>query len=510
MTSTLLRGGRVATPAHPDATAMLTEGGVVRWVGAAADAPDADRTVDTAGTWVAPAFVDAHVHATQTGLALTGLDLAGTPSLAAALDRLAKVARDARGRPVIGTGWDDTTWPERRPPTPAELDRASYGGVVYLARVDHHSAVASSALLAAAPAARTLAGWSASGHVTLSAHHEVRRTAYESITAAQRQMAQRACREHAAALGIACLQEMAGPQITGGVRDLDALLTLARTEDGPEVIGYWGELHGLSTVEQFGLAGAGGDLFCDGSLGSHTAALREPYADAPDRAGHHWHDAEAVAAHLVACTRAGVQGGFHAIGDAAIATILDGCERTAREVGLAALVAARHRIEHAELLPPGGVAGFARYGLVASVQPAFDAAWGGEHGMYAQRLGADRALGMNPFAAFLAAGVPLAFGSDSPVTPLDPWGAVRGALWHRTERARIPAGAAFAAATVGGWRAAGRTGEGALTPGSPATYAVWADPPHRGEPHRLPYLDQDAPTPDCLRTVLRGTTIYER
>lgn len=506
MTSTLLRGGRVASPTHPHATALLTTGGTVGWVGTDADAPDADHTHDLAGAWVAPAFVDSHVHATQTGLALTGLDLSGTPSLAAALDAVADNARKLRGRPILGTGWDDTTWPERRPPTPAELDRASYGGVVFLARVDHHSAVASSALLAAAPAARELTGWSETGHVRLAAHHEVRRTAYASITAAQRQAAQRACRQHAASLGIACLQEMSGPQITGGVVDLETLLHLAGTEDGPQVIAYWGELDGphaaepgaaLSTVERLGLAGAAGDLFCDGSLGSHTAALQHPYADAPDRSGHHWHDARAVAGHLVACTKAGVQGGFHAIGDAAIQTILDGLALAETEVGLPALRAVRHRIEHAEVLPRGGVEAFARYGLVASVQPAFDAAWGGPDGMYAQRLGAERARGMNPFARFLDQGVPLALGSDSPVTPLDPWGGVRAATRHRTAASSIPYAAALDAATRGGWAAAGHDG-GVLAPGAPATYAVWDAE-----------FDPDRPDPTCLRTVLRGQPIYE-
>ena len=72
----------------------------------------------------------------------------------------------------------------------------------------------------------------------------------------------------------------------------------------------------------------------------------------------------------------------------------------------------------------------ARLGLVASVQPSFDAAWGGPHGMYAERLGADRVPGTNPFAQLQQAGVPLALGSDSPVTPFDPWGAVWGAVWE--------------------------------------------------------------------------------
>src|SRR5689334_6237594 len=126
----------------------------------------------------------------MTGLGLTGLDLADAPSLAVALDRLAAAARQARGGVVLGVGWDETRWPEHRAPTAAELDRASYGGVVYLMRVDGHSAVASSALLAAAPAARGEAGFLPDGLVRQAAHHVVRKVAYQAITPAQRRAAQ--------------------------------------------------------------------------------------------------------------------------------------------------------------------------------------------------------------------------------------------------------------------------------------------------------------------------------
>src|SRR5262249_59989296 len=136
---------------------------------------------------------------------------AGPGSGAGARGGVTARARRLRGRIILGTGWDDPRWPERRPPTPAELDRASYGSVVYLARVDHHSAVVSSALLAACPEARDLAGWSDSGLLTLAAHHTARRAAYQSITPAQREAAQRTCRQRAAALGIGCLRQMSGP-----------------------------------------------------------------------------------------------------------------------------------------------------------------------------------------------------------------------------------------------------------------------------------------------------------
>jgi predicted amidohydrolase YtcJ len=523
VTTTLYRRGRVHSPADPFATALLVDGATIAWVGSegAADAMSADSTVELDDAWLAPAFVDAHVHTTTTGLSLTGLDLASAPSLAVLLDRVAQAARRARGGVVLGTGWEEDGWPERRPPTAAELDRASYGGVVYLSRTDCHSGVASSALLALAPDARTLPGYEPDGLVKEEAHSAVRRAAFTGLTLSQRRDAQRAMRARAAALGIACLHECGGPGIDGE-DDFVALLALAREEPGPDVLGYWGELGGAARARELGAHAAGGDLFADGSLGSHTACLGRRYDDV-DTLGYAYLDAEQVAAHVTECTRAGLQAGFHAIGDAALSAVLDGYARSAQQVGLEVLRAARHRIEHVEIPLPRHVEQMARLGLVASVQPAFDARWGGPDGLYAARLGQQRSRDSNPLAALAAAGVPLAFGSDAPVTPLDPWGAVRAAVQHHTPQSRLSARAAFAAHTRGGWRAARIDGAGELLPGAPATFAVWqlrgelvvqapdervsawsTDP--RSGLAGLPDLSGDDPV--CRLTVVDGQQVY--
>lgn len=526
MTTTLYRNGRVRSPADPFATALLVDGETVAWVGseAAADAMTADTTVDLQDAWLAPAFVDAHVHTTTTGLSLIGLDLASAPSLAALLDRVEQAARRSRGGIVLGTGWEEDAWPERRPPTAAELDRASYGGVVYLARTDCHSGVASSALLAAAPQAAALPGFEADGLVKEEAHSAVRKAAFAGLTPAQRREAQRAMRERAASLGIACLHECGGPGIDGE-DDFAALLRLARDEPGPEVLGYWGELAqtgGIERARDLGAHAVGGDLFADGSIGSHTACLTHRYDDA-DTTGYAYLDAEQVAEHVVACTRAGFQGGFHAIGDAALTAVLDGCTAAAKAVGLDVLRAARHRVEHVEIPLPRHVEQMAQLGLLASVQPVFDSRWGGPDGLYAARLGQERTRTSNPFGALAAAGVPLAFGSDAPVTPLDPWGAVRAAVHHFTPASRLSARAAFSAHTRGGWRAARIDDTGELAPGAPATFAVWdlagelvvqtpdervsgwsTDP--RAGVAGLP--DLSGPDPVCRRTVVRGRTVW--
>ena len=132
--------------------------------------------------------------------------------------------------------------------------------------------------------------------------------------------------------------------------------------------------------------------------------------------------------------------------------------------------------------------------------------------MYAQRLGVARSLASNPIGALHGVGVTLAFGSDSPVTPLDPWGTVRAAMPHHNPAQRMAVRAAFAAHTRGGWRAVRRDDEGVLAPGAPATFAVWDDPggDASGGLPMLTAADPDrgaagpTPLPVCRRTVLRG------
>ncbi|WP_433393812.1 amidohydrolase [Micromonospora sp. KLBMP9576] len=514
--SILYRGGTLHCPADPRATALLVSDGRISWLGADADAPGADRVVDLDGALVTPAFVDAHVHATDTGLALSGLDLSAVRS---AGELLAAVAGFAAGLPsdavVLGHGWDESAWPVAALPDAAALDRAAGGRRLYLSQASIHSALVSAAMLAACPRVASAAGYDASGWLRRDAHHVVRAAAFGSVSAAQRVAAQRAALAHAASLGVAAVHECGGPEISGE-EDFAGLLALSG--DGvAEVYGYWGELLGAARARELGAVGAGGDLFADGALGARTAHLSRDYLDGDGGRGHGYLDAGQVEAHLLDCAAHGVQGGFHAIGDAAISTVLEGFAGAAQRLGTERVRAARHRVEHAEIMDKRLIAGFVEFGIVASVQPAFDRLWGGAGRMYESRLGLDRSLASNPVGAMHGVGVALAFGSDSPVTPLDPWGAVRAAVWHHSPTQRMSVRSAFAAHTRGGWRAVRRDNEGVLALGAPATFAVWSTP--AGLERGLPVLlaqDPEArgpqdptPLPVCRRTVLRGDVIFE-
>lgn len=554
MSTILFRNGRVHTPADPEATALAVTDGVVSWVGgehAVSVVTDPDAVVDLDGALVIPGFVDAHVHTTDAGLALTGLDLSAVPSLPAALDAIAAHAAAHPGGIVWGHGWDETRWPENRPPTRAELDRAVGGDrAAYITRIDVHSALVSSALAAAVPDGPGLDGWSDQAPVRRAAHAAVRAFARQSMTAGQRAGAQAAFLRHCAAQGIVEVHECAAGDAAGRA-DLAALLNLAGPgidEDAGRVAvrGYLAALvedpdQARAELAGTGAAALGGDLVVDGALGSRTAALSVPYVDDPGNTGSRYLTTDQITDHLVACTRAGIQAGFHAIGDDAVSAVAESFRRAAQRLdtdpaprgsapapGTVRLAAVAHRVEHAEMPDAEAIDTFFRCGVIASMQPLFDALWGGRDGMYARRLGTGRAAGLNPFAAVAKAGVGLAFGSDAPVTPARPWLAVRAAVDHHTAGSGLSPRAAFTAHTRGGHRAAGRLDRavGTLVPGATASLAVvragelvrpqadtsvqrWSTDPRSRIP-LLPDLGPGFVEPTTLLTMVAGRVAFDR
>jgi len=503
---TLLRNGVVRTDDTVH-TAFAVEDGLVVWVGdedRAAAYDGADEVVDLEGRFVSPAFVDAHVHTVRTGEKLIGLDLTDSTGRDEVLDRLwAHVALRGAGDAVIGTGWDETTWTDPAVPTADDLERVAPGRPVYLSRVDGHSAVVSHAMLARVPEAAGLDGFADHGFLQRAAKHAVMDRLADLVGPDQRGSDARAAIAEMARLGIGAFHENAAPHI-GPEYELD-LVRRAAAQIGLHATLYWGELGAVEKIAALGVAGLAGDLNADGAVGSRTAALRTEYADAPGHCGHEYLTAEQVADHVVVCTELGVQAGFHCIGDAALDAVTEGFRSAAEKVGADVVRGQRHRLEHCEMPSSATLAMMAELGVTASVQPMFDGLWGGPDRMYAARLG-ERWRTLNPFADLSSAGVTLAFGSDSPVTPLEPWGAVRAAVHHGTEGQGLRPDEAFRAHTSGGWRAARIDHAGRLLPGQRATYAVWEIP--AGLVDGLPDLTPGADLPTCVRTVVDGRTVF--
>lgn len=524
----LYRNGSVYSTVDPYATAMIVENGQVAWIGgeaAAESLQDARMTViDLEGALITPAFVDSHVHVTETALSITGLDLSGAKNAQDVLDAVSVHA--AQHETVRGGGWDESAWSDVTLPTAADLERAAGGKDVYLTRVDAHSGIASAGLAARLGLSE--------GAVT-GDQHVAARQAMTQFSSAERAALQKTGLEHFASRGYGAVVENAAPYIAGR-EDLESLLALAGDTATalPAVYALWGELardetHARELVASFGskaVRGLAGDLRIDGSLGSRTAALRAPYADAPGESGTVYISADDAAAHLIACTSAGIQGGFHIIGERGLDVALEALAKAAEVVGVDRLKGAGHRFEHVEMADDAQIEALAKYGVTVSVQPLFDAYWGGAGGMYEQRVGAERSAGMNRIGTMLAAGIPVTFGSDAPVTDHSPWKTVAAAFNLHAASARISSKAAFIAHTRAGYRAVRESNPflGQLGPSTPATFAVWEPwelsvqtPDERvsawstdtraGTP-LLPTLDEGSP--ECLRTVKDGNIIFDK
>lgn len=502
MTDTLFHNGTIRRlPGKATAEWLLVRGQNVTAIGSG-DVPKADRVVDLDGGTAVPAFRDAHVHLPATGLYASGLDFRGQDSAAAILTAFAQRAAQDEAAILFGGNFED---PLDRPLTRHDLDPAVKGRPALLARADMHSCIVSSALLDQLDV-RELDGvdtdrdGAPTGYLREQAAAQAWNWFDRSLAPDVQKNAIRAAVELAYSKGIAEVHEM----LVVDWRGWDALeIFQTAVADRALEIALWLGTSDVDRVVELGLPRIGGDFFLDGSFGSHTAWLSGPYAVAPPpgspASGISYRDDEELYGFFLAAQRAGLQTGVHAIGDAAISQAIATWEKVAREVGTAQVRALGHRIEHFECASDDHIARALALGLRASVQPAFDRFWGGPDGLYAQRIGWERAAEMNRFSSMLDAGMLLAAGSDSTVTPMDPFLQMAALREHHVEDERCSPLEALRLHTMGAARLADEhAARSTLEVGMQADIA---------------WLDRDplrATTQELLETEVLGTWIAGR
>lgn len=514
--------------------AIAVRGDRIQAVGKTADLQKlkgpATQVIDLGGHFVMPGFNDAHLHLADAGQQKLGLDLEGVKSLDEMRERLAAKVQTAKaGEWILGGGWDETLWPVKALPSRWDLDEVSSGHPVFLDRVDGHLAIANTRALQLASitlAARDPQG----GKIDRNQNGEptgiLRDTAQDAVRLVIPKLKHDQMRE-AIEIALADLAEHGVTSAQDYSPEWENFQIYEELEKDGKLtarISEW--LPFDETVEQLDKKRTShpqSDLmlhtgmlkgFMDGSLGGHTAALLEPYADDSKNSGLVRYDAEKLSSMTIARMLAGFQIGFHAIGDRAIQMALDAfaaAEKNGQEASVKAADGGkdyRFRIEHAQVTTPAQIAQFKQLKVIASMQPSHlltDMRWA------EARIGLKRAATSYAWAAFLNKGVTLAFGTDYNVEPISPFRGLYVAITRKSESGkqeffpeqRISIDQAIAAYTTGSAFAEFEEKEkGKLVPGMLADFVV---------------LDRDVSASSAekvldtkvLRTVVGGKTVYE-
>lgn len=448
MTTTLFTNGTVHT-GGPTVEWVLVGGDTIASAGTG-EPPRAQRTVDLGGGTLIPAFRDAHVHLPATGLYATGLDFRGVGSAQTILDAYRRNA--ASGGMLFGGNFED---PLDAPLDGRDLDEAVGDRAALLVRADMHSVIASTVLMREL-AVDSLEGvdrdgtGSPTGYLREQAASEAYRWFEENLPRSQQIEAIRNAVKVAYSKGVAEVHEMFVIEWRGW--DSAEIFTDAIAPVALDVAPFFGTTE-VDRVKEMGLPRIGGDWFLDGSFGSHTAWMSEPYpGEVPAGStptGIAYRSDDEVFEFFLDGQQAGLQVAVHAIGDAAIEQCIAAWERVAEKVGLEAVRGKGHRIEHFECATDDHIARALRLGLRASVQPAFDHYWGGTDKLYSRRIGWERARMMNRFGSMHRAGLLMAAGSDSTVTPLDPFLQMHALRHHHVPGESLDAATALSMNTRG-------------------------------------------------------------
>ena len=488
------------------------------------------QVVDLGGHFVMPGFNDAHLHLNDAGAMKLSVDLTGVKSLDELRTKVQqKVDNSRAGEWILGSGWDETLWPVKATPSRWDLDEVSNGHPVFLVRIDGHIAVANTRALQLASlslASRDPQG----GHIDRNDAGEVtgilRETAQQSVldviprpSHEQRRDGLELALADLAEHGVTSAQDYSPAwenfqiyeelekegKLTARISEWlpfdESVEDLTRKRDShprSDLMLHTGMLKG----------------FMDGSLGSHTAAMLEPYSDDPKNSGLPRYDQVKLNEMTKERVLAGFQIGFHAIGDRGVQMGLDAFLEAGKAAKEAHVKAAnggddyRLRIEHAQVTTPAQIAQFKQLKAVASMQPSHlltDMRWAQD------RLGAKRAATSYAWLAFLNKGVPLAFGTDYPVEPVTPFRGLYAAVTRQSAdgkqeyfpEQRVTLDQAIAAYTAGSAFAEFEEKEkGKLVTGMLADFVV---------------LDRDITSVPAqkmlgtkvLRTVLGGKTVYQ-
>lgn len=452
MSASLFIHPRIHTMAddRPVDGAIAVRDGRIVYVGAVDQARDAlgasAEEVRLDGAAVMPVFHDAHIHLGNLARELVAPDLRGASTHAEVVARLRGYARTARVSDwVVGGRWDRNEWGDHGVPHRRTLDDIFGGTPVSMPSVDGHATWANTAALRIAgidasspdPAGGRIereADGTPTGLLLESAAHRVRHIAEKSLDGFLPSLLG-VVQEQLIAVGIGHVTDLDGEEVRDALLRMHASeRLLLRVHKGVQAVA-------LSTAIAEGRRTGDGDdrfttgpvkFFADGALGPQTALMHEHFHGHPDNRGIAVTDPEELLAGVRRANEHGLAAATHAIGDRANTNVLDAYERV---VPIARAAGLRNRIEHAQHIRPSDLPRLRAHGIIASLQPTHCTS---DYPLSVELLG-DRDTLHYPWRSLLDGGVALAFGSDAPVEPINPFYGVHAAVTRRTREGE-PAG----------------------------------------------------------------------
>ncbi|MFL5140852.1 MAG: amidohydrolase [Microvirga sp.] len=473
-----------------------------------------DHMINGEGRTVLPGLIDAHGHVMDLGFAAVRIDVTGTQSIAELQQRLRDyAAAHPNDAWIVGFGWNQESWPEKRFPTSADLDAAVSDRPVVLERVDGHAVVANSVALKAAgvtAATKAPAGGEIHDGVFVDAARSLVDKAVPKPTAQQQDAALAKSQEILLGFGITGVGSM-----STSVDDWNAFRRAG--EAGRLQVRLMSYLSGTESIKAvpaptpwlYGdrLRAVGIKLFADGALGSRGAWLKQPYADKPDTRGLQFHSDAEMLGLADTAAGAGFQVATHAIGDAANAQIIGVYEQLHHKYP----GDRRWRIEHFQIADPADIPRLAPAGIIASMQPTHQTS---DRLMAEKRLGPNRLAGAYAWQTVLKSGAKLAFGSDFPVESPNPFPGLSAAISRQDVNGQPPGGwvpseqltfeQAFAAFTRGAAYAGFAEDRiGALDPGKWADFIILDRDPTKVDAQSLARTQ-------VLETWVAGKKVWEK
>ena len=493
-----IAGNRVLAVGDDDAMqALLAPGG---------------RAVDLRGWAVVPGFTDSHLHFMSYGLSLKEIDLAEVPTLEEALARVAaRAAETPAGQWLTGRGWDHSLWAGGDFPSRHDLDRVAPEHPVWLRRKCGHAGWANTRALELAgvtsetpdPPGGAIDRDPATGQPTgifKERAMDLLFCLFQDPPLEEAAEAIEAAAANAHAQGLVGVHTMEGATAFRAFQKLhaDGALNLRVLMQIPE--------ENLGAAAQAGLQSGFGDerlriggvkAFADGALGARTAYMLEPFEGEPDNYGIPVADADHLRELVRTASRAGIVAFVHAIGDRANREVLDAIEAS-RRAGEGLHL--RHRIEHTQVLHPDDIPRLSELGVIASMQPTIT---GGE--MYKrQRLGIERARRVDMVRTLLTKGAFLCWGTDWPVSPLNPMYNLNELVYRVYPEQRLTMAEAIKHYTLGSAYASFEEElKGSLEVGKLADMVVLSQDLLRPNPKNIPQTE-------VLYTILGGTIVYDR